>query len=359
MNRTRQEIEALADIFVGGVPTPEEAPADRVVLLLEGHLPVRGALWRHSAATMVADESGQGGTLLEVDDRELHAVRFGGEPLRAATLEHIIAAPQVGHLWIVAGFGCGIGPDVSGLVSEIVLLTGADQAAVVGAYRTVKQLVNERAGVPLSVGVIIAGSSPAVSEEVWGRLSSTFHEHLEVQSRLIGILSRLDVAEPTDRISVPMPTEGLPLLLSTIRARPVGLAPPPVITEPPSESEPAIPPPAPPDSGDRLPEGLRLFEVHTPLPPGVQVAVDVDGGVHLVAAEAGCGSLESARGWAEQHLPLLAAADSGIRVDRPVSCDLLVEDYHRAGSLAGGPWNVFLVHLGGFLRVPKGPDTAI
>ncbi|MDP6986848.1 MAG: hypothetical protein QGG74_02275 [Phycisphaerales bacterium] len=370
MNRTRQEIEALADIFVGSVPAAEEAPVDRVVLLLEGHLPVRGALWRHAAAKMVAREFGNGGTLLEIDDRELHAVRFGDGLHGASTLEHIIAAPKAGHLWMVAGFGGGVGLDAGGLVSEIVLLTGADQAAVVGAYRAVKQLVGERAGEPLSVGVIIAGSSLAASEEVWGRLSSTFREHLDIESRLVGVLSRLDVAAPAERVRVPMPTEGLPLLLSTIRARPVGLTPPPTAAPPLPEPEPAAAPPMPepepappqpppPASTDRLPEGLRPFLVQTPLQPGVAVAVDTDGGVHLVAEEAQCGRLESARGWAERHGPLLAAADSGIRADQPVVCDLLVEDYHRAGSLAGGPWNVYFVHAGGFLLVPKPQQPTI
>ena len=292
--------------------------------------------------------------MLEIDDRELHAVRFGSGSMCASTLEHIIAAPEAGHLWMVAGFGGALGSDAVALVNEIVLLTGADQAAVVGAYRAVKQLVSERGGGPLSVGIIIAGSSPSVSEEAWGRLSSTFREHLDVEARLVGILSRLGVDEPADRVGVPMPAEGLSLLLSTIRARPVGLAPSPSAAElmPEPEPEPVEVRPVPPAPSDRLPEGLRPFNVQTPLPPGVRVAVDAGGSVHLVAGESNCGSLESARGWAEQHLPLLAAADSGIRADRPVCCDLLVDDYHRAGSLAGGPWDVYLVHAVGCLPVP-------
>jgi len=377
MNRTQQEIEALADIFVGDVPTPQHPLRDRVVLLVEGHLPVRGALWRQAAAQLVAGESraaaagglpeatcggvsGGAGTLLEIDDRQLHAVQFGGGPLQASTLEHIIGAPAAGHLWMVAGFGGMLGPDAGALVNEIVLVTGADQAAVVGAYRAVKQLVSERAGDPLTVGVIIAGSSPAVSEEVWGRLSSTFSEHLNVTARLVGILSRLDVAEPANRLSVPMPAEGLSHLLSTIRARPVGLAASPAaaastLTPTPQPVEARSTPPA---SSERLPEGLRPFTVPTPVPTGVRVAVDADGGVHLVAEESQCGALESARNWARQHLPLLAAADSGIRAEQPVSCDLLVEDYHRAGSLAGGPWKVYLVHASGCLPVPP-PESPL
>ena len=166
-----------------------------------------------------------GGTLLDIEDRELQVVRFGDEPLKADTLEHVVGSPLAGHLWMVAGFGAALGPDVSEQVHEIVLLTGADQAAVVGAYRAIKQIVANHAGAPLSVGIIIAGSSPSVSEDVWTRLSGTFREHLGIEATLVGVLSQLDVDTPATRVTVAMPSEGLPLLLTTLRARPTGLNP--------------------------------------------------------------------------------------------------------------------------------------
>lgn len=370
MNRTRQEIEALADIFVGDMPTPQPAPSDRVVLLVEGHLPVRGALWRHAAAKLVAGVSG--GTLLDIDDRQLHVVRFGDEPLEAKTLEHVIGSPSAGHLWMVAGFGGALGPEASDQVHEIVLLTGADQAAVVGAYRAIKQIVANHTGPPLSVGIIIAGSSPAVSEDVWTRLSGTFREHLGIEATLVGVLSQLDVAAPAARVTVIMPPEGLPLLLTTLRARPTGLSSARPVSSPalprggmpvtptppraPKQAPPSMPIEAP-DAAQRLPDGLRAFGTAVPIPAGVQVAIDQRGGVHLVASESACSDLETARQWARRHIALLAAADPSICADLPIACDLLVDEYHRAGSLADGHWTVYLVHASGFLQVPKTGDS--
>ncbi|MBT5657763.1 MAG: hypothetical protein HOI89_08285 [Phycisphaerae bacterium] len=369
MNRTRQEIEALADIFVGDMSTAQPAPSDRVVLLVEGHLPVRGALWRHAAAKMVAGVSG--GTLLDIEDRELHVVRFGDEPLKADTLEHVVGSPLAGHLWMVAGFGSALGPDASEQVHEIVLLTGADQAAVVGAYRAIKQIVTNHAGAPLSVGIIIAGSSPSVSEDVWTRLSGTFREHLGIEATLVGVLSQLDVAAPAARVTVAMPSEGLPLLLTSLRARPTGL-------NPSDHASPAVPslgemrvtsqPPQPPNQGqpsmaepprrDRnVPDGLRLFAIEVPVPAGVQVAIDQRGAVHLVASESACSDLEAARQWAERHMALLAAADPSICASQAIVCDLIVDEYHRAASLADGHWTVYLVHEGGYLQVPRTGDS--
>ncbi|MDG2477378.1 MAG: hypothetical protein P8M32_05715 [Phycisphaerales bacterium] len=367
MNRTRQEIEALADIFVGDMPTAQPAPSDRVVLLVEGHLPVRGALWRHAAAKMVAGVSG--GTLLDIEDRELQVVRFGDEPLKADTLEHVVGSPLAGHLWMVAGFGAALGPDVSEQVHEIVLLTGADQAAVVGAYRAIKQIVANHAGAPLSVGIIIAGSSPSVSEDVWTRLSGTFREHLGIEATLVGVLSQLDVDTPATRVTVAMPSEGLPLLLTTLRARPTGLNPsdhaslavPPlgevrVTSQPPNQPQPSMPEPPARRDGN-VPDGLRLFAIDVPVPAGVQVAIDQRGAVHLVASESACSDLEAARQWAERHMALLVAADPSICASQAIVCDLLVDEYHRAASLADGHWTVYLVHDGGYLQVPRTGDS--
>ena len=369
MSRTRQEIEALADIFIGDIPTAPARP-DRLVLLVEGHLPVRGALWRHAAAKMVA--GAQGGTLLELDDREMHVVRFGDEPLEATTLEHVVAAPAAGHLWMVAGFAAGISPAATSQIGEIVLLTGGDQAAVVGAYRAVKQVVQARAGEPLSVGVILAGSSPAAAEEVWGRLSNTFREHLGLSAELGGVLSQIDAAAPPQSVTLPMPADGLPAVLNTIEARPAGTTGAPVAADdvaipvspvtlpPPPRPVASTPDPLPESQREEaLPEGLRAFRVATPVPAGVTIAVGRDGGVHVVAAADAIGNLERSRCWASKHLALMAAADAAINPNAPVTCHVLVDDFHQAADLAAGPWKVHFIHGSGLLEVPRPPADGI
>jgi len=358
MNRTRREIEALADLFVG--PASTELPGDRIAILLEGHLPVRGALWRVAAAELMA--ASKPATLLDVDDRQVHATSFGGEPCDASTLEHLVARPAAGHLWIVAGSEVVTDPQAIDVADELVLVTGADQAAVVGAYRLAKQVIAS-APAGIGVGLIIAGSPHAQAEDVWNRLADTLRTHLSVEPRLIGVLPKLDVSEPPTHTTVPMPSEGAAMLVDALHARPserpanttgptAEAAPPPVTRVPPIPATPTSVEPRPPGNY-ALPDGLTACGIELPLPPEVQLAVDATGSVHLVAGEAAVASLESARHWAERHLPLLVAAEPNIQRDRPIVCDVLVEDYHRAAELAWGPWQVHLVHEGGMLPVPR------
>ena len=359
MNRTRREIEALADLFVG--PASTELPGDRIAILLEGHLPVRGALWRVAAAELMA--ASKPATLLDVDDRQVHATSFGGGPCDATTLEHLVARPTAGHLWIVAGSEVVTDPQAIEVADELVLVTGADQAAVVGAYRLAKQVI-ETAPAGIGVGLIIAGSPHAQAEDVWNRLADTLKTHLSVEPRLIGVLPKLDVSEPPTRTTVPMPSEGAAMLLDALHARPserstnttepiTEVPSPPVTRVPPTRATPsnAVAPLAP--DKHALPDGLTACGIELPLPPEVQLAVDATGSVHLVAGEAAAASLESARHWAERHLPLLVAAVPHIQPDRPIVCDVVVEDYHRAAELARGPWQVHLVHESGMLPVPR------
>jgi hypothetical protein len=325
-------------------------------------LPVRGALWRVASAELMAN--GRHATLLDVDDRQVHATTFGGSGASGSagsTLEHLVAAPAAGHLWIVAGSEVVTEPHAIEAADELVLVTGANQAAVVAAYRLAKQVIGS-APAGIGVGLIIAGSPYAQAEEVWSRLAETLREHLSVEPRLIGILPKLDVAEPPSRATVPMPSEGAAMLIEALHARPsthqATLAEPDVpVQEPdPLESLPPVPPPTASSEADpqlAMPDGLQRCTIELPLPPRVQLAVDAEGSVHLVAGEDAIAMLESARGWAERHLALLAAAQPNIRADRPVICDVMVGDYHRAGELAVGPWRVHLLHAGGILPVPR------
>ncbi|MDP7028928.1 MAG: hypothetical protein QF733_01750 [Phycisphaerales bacterium] len=390
MNRTRREIEALADIFVGQPPPSRDLPADRVVVLLEGHLPVRGALWRLAAASLVANDDPA--TLLDVDDRHLHATAMGSSIGEVATLEHLVGGVSGGHLWILAGSEMPTLMSEVSAADELVIVTGANQAAVVGAYRLAKQVLAAAVD-GVGVGVVIAGSPQSTAEEVWERLSETLRRHLGVEPRLVGVLPQLDVAGTSERTTVPMPSGGARVLFDCIRTR-GGEAPPvtrvaaatadpsareaprpePALAEPPAAqppSEDAFPGrfAAGPAADDRpvglprdlprdLPRGLQRVAVETPLPASIQVAYDASGCPHLVTGEAGLAVLEAARRWAVSHRPLLAAAVSGIDAGAEVICDLLVTDYHRAASLAGGPWRVHLVHEGGMLEVPPPEPTS-
>jgi len=387
MTRSRREIEALADILLGEVPDGGEhakVVTDRVVLLVEAHLPVRGVLWRLAAATLIASD--EPSTLLELDDRQVHATRLDAnvDESPATTLEHVIGQAEAGHTWLVAASGPSPWTGECRSVDEVVLLTGADQAAVVGAYRAAKQIISEVGKPDLKLGVVIAGSPQSIAEDVWGRLSETIETHLGVQPTLIGTLPQLDVAGPHGRITVPLQGARLGILIDSIRARassadqggkraPATPPRPSLLLQSPQQVSvdpaPSVDPPEPtvpsgpagdaaqlqPSDGGKtscsgtrrgsgpLPSGLSLLIVDAPTPPGVRLAIDSAGALHILAQECDAASLESARRWASNHLGLLAAASPPLDASQAIVCDVLVSNIHRAASLAGGPWQVHFV----------------
>ncbi len=406
MTRSRREIEALTDILLGEVSAATNLPesvADRVVLLAEAHLPVRGVLWRLAAANLVAGDTPA--TLLELDDGQIHVTELGGATGGEAfnTLEHVIARPAAGHTWLVAASGPSPWAGECGFVDEVVLLTGADQAAVVGAYRAAKQIVAEVGKPELKLGIVIAGSPQSIAEDVWARLSETIEMHLGLQPFYAGALPQLDVAASHARATVPLQGARLGVLIDSIRVRatagqqestprgvdePVRTVSQASITQPPTRVEnpkPRISPAPPPEvkvptldvSVDHpglpssqpqvmaesaqsrllpLPSGLSVLELETPLPSGVRLARDAEGGLHVLASESDTASLESGRLWATAHIGLLAAAMPLIDASRPVVCDVLVENIHRAASLAGGVWNVHLIQGDSCVPVPDPPS---
>ncbi len=378
MSRSRREIEALADIFVGTPATPPSAAAkDRVVAIVEGHLPVRAALWRPAAAGLLAGDDPA--TLLEVDDREVWVTHLNsqGELPAAALLEQVVAAPAGGHCWMVAGGGEVAAPRCIAAADEIVLMTGADQAAVVGAYSAAKQIVHE-AGTQVRLRVLIAGSPVSAAEDVWRRLSETIQTHLGVEASLLGVLPQLEVAEQASRAAVPLPDGDPATLMSALQARPANapapgttIAAPVDVIDPPASSrvESQVPPaPEPPvanqsnwsrqvrlasaDRPDGLPCGVAPLAVETPLPDVIRLGVDADGGLHVAADAPDAAFLPEAATWAVQHRGLLALADARVRKDSGVVADVLVRDIHRAVGMSGGPWQVHLVTDKGTMPVP-------
>jgi len=129
--------------------------------------------------------------------------------------------------------------------------------------------------------------------------------------------------------------------------------PPPVVQAIPVQDHPSMPrPPSP----DRWPPGLRTLSVDTTaVRAAVDVLVDADGRVHIVAEDAA--ALEAGRAWAARHLGLLAAADAAVQASEGVACVLVTRDLHQAAALSDSSWTVYLRHEGGWLPVP--PPSSI
>lgn len=364
MNRTRRDIEALADLFVGIPATTVPAPDDTVIRLIEGHLPVRASLWRHPAIpSIVGDEQA---TVLEIDDRQIHITMLGHDTPVATDLEHVIAPPHAGHTWIIAG------PVILDAVAnwsaydEVVVLTGADQAATVAAYRQIKAIATSTS--PPAISVIMAGSPDPIAQAAVDRLLATSSAHLGVAPTCRGIISQMDAGEAAKRCSVAMTHDGISDVIASIRARASASRPASPIPPAPRETTESHTPyasPVPlkglpavaacsrptrtetPSSPDAvIPEGLTAVHI-AELPQGVTAAVDSAGALHVIAHN-DAAALEVARCWAVRHRALLAGSIEQMRSEVAVQADLIVGDVHRASDLADGPWRVHL-RLGGQL----------
>lgn len=379
MNRTRRDIEALADLFVGIPVTPVPATEDRIIRVIEGHLPVRSTLWRQPALGLIVDRAPA--TLLEVDDRQVHVTRHGeAQAEQPAELEHVIGQPDAGHTWVVASSMVTESAADWSHYDEVVLLTGADQAASVAAYRHIKTVLTS-SSTPPTVSFIMAGSPEPLAQAAADRLMTTASSHLSATPVCRGVLSQIDAGPVSASHTVPAGASSVLDVVASIRAR-VSAAPLPstadaatASTSPqsvapsvdvtvaslteqapaamPASLTPAAMEPADHqdvcvavDAANASADAAWLFpdlqQVHIQeLPSGILAGVDADGSLHVLAID-DAGLLEVARLWAMRHRSLLAASIPALNEQADVRADLIVHDVHRASDLASGPWRVHL-----------------
>jgi len=241
MAETRDHIRALADLFLtGGRSSPAHRAAERhpldshhstVEVILVGHLPVRAGLWLTQYADDVAREEGATALIRLDTEQVILEILRGSESAAtasaAATLEEAIASagPQILR-WIVRPALdermtslLEAGPDV------ITILSGADEAAIVSAYRTVKELFDAatRLDAPLpAIELAILGADPVAAQQAAESISDTADLHLGIKVplrrrvRAMGSLgSTLHFRFPSEHA---MP---LPALLKSLSAQPV------------------------------------------------------------------------------------------------------------------------------------------
>ncbi|MDY7108017.1 MAG: hypothetical protein SYC29_05215 [Planctomycetota bacterium] len=207
MTRTIDPYDELAAMFLTEAEAPqpwhEEAGQRTIELLMVGHLPVRAGLWLPPYADAIARRVGTT-VLVRLDGEEatLQVLRSAeGQPaiddcrnLREAILT-LGPAPRA---WIVRPSSRVEGGDLlTAPADRITILSSADQAAVVNAYRLVKDLAEsadqrERPAPALALAVI--GAEREAAEEVARRLDRTTRECLDVPVPLLMYLPRIDAA---------------------------------------------------------------------------------------------------------------------------------------------------------------------
>lgn len=202
MSVARDPFETLADAFLG---SPRAKP--RRTMLLVGHLPVMSGLWLSQYADREARDHGPVCMLrIEHDAVQVELLRAGtARPVirPQATLDDALRAiAGVAAAWLIVPRSSDR-VEIPAGTGDVVVLTGADDAAVVAAYRLVKQCVEEAedggSGEPPALSVAVLGADDDESARVAEKLGKTTSAFLKVDLPVRGGLQRVSPVESSFR----------------------------------------------------------------------------------------------------------------------------------------------------------------
>ncbi|MDP7008381.1 MAG: hypothetical protein QGI78_02315 [Phycisphaerales bacterium] len=308
----------------------------QVDLLLLGHLPVQGGLWLVPYAWR--ESEGGVGALLRMHKETVDLAIVGDVDLDISNCNSIEEAfelvAKVVTNWMVQPSSDA---DSTSLLhcdaDRITLLSGADQAAVVGAYRLLKGLVvasNQNEVTP-RLNLVIVGTEEKAANDAANRITQTAHHQLGVQlevghplaamgsacrvasqanfprtSGVVDILSRIRVA--TQRVGSAHDTE-----LNSIpdTPRPTLELEEPVIEIPTEDSRYEIEK----KTLVSYVDGLIGIQPRCPEHEEVELAVDTMGRLHVLADAEDFRDVAIVASWAQRYHALLSMACGGIEID--------------------------------------------
>ena len=319
--------------------------ATSIELLLPAHLPVQGGLW---LVPYAGREATQGTSILvrmHEDTIDVAVLGQGNfDVTSCVSMEDVlqkINAPNI-H-WVVQP---PTDADPTSLLhcdaDRVTLLSGADQAAVVGAYRLLKGLITTSgdANELPNIQLVIVGAEERAATDAATRIVQTAHHqlgvHVEVGTALPAMGSSTKVIS---QVSFPRGSNVVDLLgrirngeiteeacpTTTRFAKPVV----PVIPEPSTEvaSEAVIQP----ESTDQrinttvavnetatyasYVDGLLAITPRCPEHEQVELAVDSNGCLHILADAQNIRDISIVSAWAARHYALLAMACGGLCID--------------------------------------------
>lgn len=442
-----EELDALAELFIGEEPPadtasggddasgdlagPEEdgtgGEPERQLAVIEavitGHLPVRGAVWVRAYAASVARSENRPVALVRVTGNrttvELIGSAVATEPVTDIALAIDAVSSATGH-WLLHFDEI----DQAGMLREetidrVTVLSGADEPAVVSAYRLLKSVSDDRGEeAALDVGVAIVGSGRDETVRATDRLGVAARRFLSLElsgrtavprveaatvsligdlpqrcdpSGLLGSITACtaleadrapqptepdyaepDSAEPDDagptrgsRAREDTRTPGTPA-----RGTPQRPAAPGLGTVSGTGREPAAEPRAaaqiaePKPMGDRprctdLIPGLTVLDVPCPVAPGIELAADAEGMLHLLSwwSEDAPARLLRAKVWAGVNLLLIARLGPINPEIRHPSVHVVCDALAQAVDLRGGGIRVHLARpatpvVDGWLAAP-------
>lgn len=373
-----REYDALADLFLSDQPdapalrlteTPDSAsasaeplersPAARtpgVEALVLGHLPVLAGAWAAQHARSLAEETGHPVALARWSEHSATIQLMGrrrepGDPQEQESVDDAITrCAAADPSWSVrveatSELDLAAAPEVT----RVTLLSGADEAAVVAAYRTLKGLCE----------VIPEDDPRLLAVRVMGATEEDAQDAaMKIRRASAAFLNRaIEFLPPTRQISAGAgvtlyrgPADGgfESLLHAVTRAGaptspPTGERPP----ENPARED------AQPHPGLAEKLGLVGLEIRCPSAPACAFATDDAGTLHLLATgENAASDLIAAEGWVQANREVLAAA-TGLDAGAPVLPRLITAEPARDRRLLEGRYRVDLLR-----EVRVGDETA-
>ena len=350
-------------------PSPSNRPIEALIL---GHLPVLASAWVQQYARHIAGErKGPVGLLrLRAGEAQLDVIGGAHETGRlfASLSEAIDAAAEEVAAWIIRVDETTEPrlPELRGLAC-VTLLTGADEAAVVSAYRTLKNLIKpaEDADGP-DLRITIMGSAPDKAAEASAKLERAAAAFIGRPIRIAHCIARIGGRASAVLFRGPWAGTVDETVRMVSAAR--GTRPPQAVAPRPLEGIAGPKPEAKahdpvvsrlghlhhgpstitgPLAGKVA--GLRCLEIACPYATGVEFALDERGTMHVLGRleTTDLAGLLTAAAWVRSHQALLrlalAAQAPGFDGAEPSVLHLFTDDARRVRALGDSPVRLHLL----------------
>jgi hypothetical protein len=323
-----------------------EEVATSIELLLPAHLPVQGGLW---LVPYAGREAAQGTSILvRMHEDTVDVAVLGQADISlhgCESIEEVIERTQNQNVhWVVQP---PLDANPTSLLhcdaDRVTLLSGADQAAVVGAYRLLKGLIsttNEPIELP-NIQLVIVGADERSAADAASRIVQTAHHQLDVHidvgqalpamgsatkvvsqvtfqrsSNVVDLLGRIrngEVVQEECQVTPRFPEPQIEV---------------PVASTPEVERPEAIPEAIPETKVEQVAieeeratfathvEGLLAIAPRCPEHDHVELAVDTNGCLHVLADAQDLRDASIVSAWAMRHQELLGMACGGLQIDK-------------------------------------------
>lgn len=350
-------------------PLPQAAVAEAEVEgLVVGHLPVMASAWTVQYARTVAAEKGGPVALIRLSEGRVRIDLFGEHSTEqhAPDVQSAIKAiaPKV-RAWLLR-VGEIAELELAGLagLSAVTVITGADEAASVAAYRSIKAMANpdamEMQKIPM-LCLAVMGADEGKAGEMESKLRRAAGRYLGRELGPTRYAQKL-TGGPTVMLFSDRCDLSPAALVDLIRTKPA----PRHEAVPHERIEPRIMPRSEgceARAGGNAPScaaadgevasllGLRALRFRAPCAQRVEIAVDAQGAPHLVArASAGeqgvslaVHELLACGAWLRDHAPILAAAAPGLDERADATLHLMTGEPRHARRLLDSGVRVHVV----------------